>query len=86
MSKIFTSYPQTSEISFEEVNASEAQKDKKIRKLQKRLKKQKKLICKLSKQVISENSDSQKHNINIDNKSEPYKKKSFFSKVKDRLV
>lgn len=88
MSKIFTSYPQTSEIPFEAVNASEAQKDKKIRKLQKRLKKQKKLICKLSKQVISENSDSQKHNINIDNKFEfePYKKKSFFSKVKDRLV
>ena len=87
MSKIFTSYPQTSEIPFEAVNASEAQKDKKIRKLQKRLKKQKKLIRKLSNQgVTSENSTSSNSNINDRNESAQDKGKSFFSKVKDRLV
>lgn len=86
MSKIFTSYPQTSEIPFEAVNASEAQKDKKIKKIQKRLKKQKKLISKLNRQVAIENSASQKCNINSDNKSTQDKKKSFFSKVKDKLV
>lgn len=83
MSKIFTSYPETSEIPFEAVNASEAKKDKKIKK---RLKKQKKLIRKINKQVTSENSASQKCNINSDNKSTQDKKKSFFSQVKDRLV
>lgn len=36
--------------------------------------------------MISENSDSQKRNINSDNKSAQDKKKSFFSKMKDRLV
>lgn len=91
MSKIFMNYPEGSENPIMTDETSSHDKDKVIKKLRKKNKKQRKLIRKLSKcGKESEEHSSSKCNMNDGNKSdqdkENEKEKSFFTKVKEKFI
>lgn len=90
MAKKFTDYSMVSDNPITTDEASSQDKDKVIKKLRKKNKKQRKLIRKLSKcGKESEDYSSSKCNMNDRNKSDQAKeqeKKSFFTEVKEKFI
>ncbi len=87
MGNIFTNYPQTSEGPLEEVKVSKIKADKLIKainKIQRELKKQKKIIQKLSEQ--KEESERTSSKCNTKKKPTQDKEKNFWGRVKDKFI
>lgn len=89
MANVFTDYPKISEIPLEEAEISNIKKTrliKAVKKLQRKLKKQKKIIHKLCEQKEESDRTSSKCNTNDEKMPTQDKEKKFLDRVKDKFI